>query len=401
MPKIILDMSRLLSRVLHVTPTGVDRVEMAYARGLVETAGDRLDFAAVHPTGIYGRLPADAVLRFLDRTETRWETEGRVGPWAMRRSAVDVLNLLRPRPVPSPAPGAPAVYVQSSPHHLTNPKLVQTILRRENARFVCLVHDLIPLEYPEYARAGGAEQHRQRIETILRHAHGIMSNSHATLASLRPWIARLGVDPVCRVAHLGTHDGHRPVRRANGEDARPYFVSMGTIEPRKNHLLLLNLWRQMSERHGAAAIPKLVLIGRRGWENEQIVDMLERCPALVGCVEEHGGLSDQAARALLANANALLMPSFAEGYGMPVAEALDLGVAVVCSNLPSLREAGGGVPTFLDPLDGPAWHRAILAYADLQSPEAEAQRERLTTWQRPGWKDHIARLHDLISAVSI
>ena len=61
MSEIILDITRLLSRVLHPTPTGVDRVEMAYARGLLATIPERLRFAAVHPSGLYGRLPRKAV----------------------------------------------------------------------------------------------------------------------------------------------------------------------------------------------------------------------------------------------------------------------------------------------------------------------------------------------------
>ena len=403
-PDIILDLSRLLSRVLHMTPTGVDRVEMAYARGLDATAGGRLSFAAVHPVGLYGRLPRNAVMRFLDRTEARWEHVGADTPATLRRSAAESLWQLRPRAVPARGAGGARVYVQASPHHLTRPRVVERILRREDARLVCLVHDLIPLEYPEYARANGADEHRVRIETILQHAAGIVANSDATLAALRGWAARnrLPVKAVTAVAHLGTHDYPAPGAAGVriGRDARPYFVSIGTIEPRKNHLLLLNLWRRMAEEAGADRVPRLVLIGRRGWENEQIVDMLERCPALVGCVEERNGLSDRETRAILSGARALLMPSFAEGYGMPITEALDLGVPVICSDLPALHEAGGVVPLFLDPLDGPAWRRAIETYADPGDPARAVQLDRLSQWSRPDWRGHIMKLDTLMEAVA-
>lgn len=397
-PHIILDLSRLLSRVLHATPTGVDRVEMAYARGLLASAGDRLSFAAVHPTGLYGRLPKDAVLRFLDRTEARWEAEGRTTPWALRRFAANALNALYPRPVPSPRGATPPVYVQASPHHLTKPLLVRSILRRERAKLVCLVHDLIPLQYPEYARPDGAAQHRVRIETVAEHAAGIIANSHATLQALQPWLDHAKSPAQVRVAHLGTHEAARP-QPSDGGDGRPYFVCIGTIEPRKNHLLLLNLWRRMSEERGAANIPKLILIGRRGWENEQIVDMLERCPALVGCVEEHGGLPDRETRSLLAGARALLLPSFAEGYGMPVTEALHLGVPVICSELPALREAGDAVPLFLDPMDGPSWRQAIETYAGDGDGRLE-QLRLLARWRRPRWQEHLNKLLDLVNVVA-
>ncbi len=391
-PEVILDLSRLLSRVLHPTPTGIDRVEMAYARGLMAAIPGRLRFAAVHPAGPYGRLGGQAVARFLDATEHRWRDHGRGEGRSLRPFAARALLALRPR-LPRARAAGGRLYIQPSPNNLTKPALIRSILRREDARMVCLVHDLIPIEFPEYARPGGDALHARRIETMAAHADGIIANSHATLAALRPYLERAGRAPELRVAHLGTDDIAAP---APPHAQRPYFICVGTIEPRKNHLLLLNLWRRMAERQGPHPIPRLVLIGRRGWENEQVVDMLERCPALVGCVEEHGGLPDRAVQALIAGARGLLLPSFAEGYGMPVTEALALGVPVLCSDLPALREAGGEVPDYLDPLDGPAWERAIAELSAPGSPRAQAQRARLAGWRAPRWAEHIAILLEML-----
>jgi glycosyltransferase involved in cell wall biosynthesis len=394
-PEVVLDLSRLLSRVLHPTPTGVDRVEMAYARGLLAAIPDRLCFAGVHPTGLYGRLPRRAVVEFLDTTEHRWQAAGSGIARSLRPAAARALFQLRPAPVPRRR--APRLYLQASPNNLTKPDLIRAILRRENARFVCLVHDLIPIQYPEYARPGGAALHLRRMHTVVDLADGIVANSHATLAALQPYLDRAGRTPERRVAHLGTDDLVRPAPRPVPE--RPYFVCVGTIEPRKNHLLLLHLWRAMAEARGAEAIPRLVIVGRRGWENEQVVDMLERCPALVGCVDEYGGLPDAEVQALIAGARALLLPSFAEGYGMPVTEALALGVPVLCSDLPALREAGGAVPTFLDPLDGPGWRAAIDDLARADSAIAAGQRARLVDWRPTLWAQHIAILLELLHSL--
>jgi glycosyltransferase involved in cell wall biosynthesis len=387
--EIILDITRLLSRVLHPTPTGVDRVEMAYARGLLAAVPDRLHFAAVHPSGLYGRLPTRQVIRFLDATEQRWRDES-LGQQSLRIFAAKALLSLRPRVARASARG---IYLQPSPNNLVKPALMRAILGRENARLVCLVHDLIPIAFPEYARPGGAALHLRRMETVAALSDGIIANSRATLDALRPILDRSGRTPLTTVAHLGAEYRSPP---ATSRSDRPYFVCVGTIEPRKNHLLLLHLWRAMSERYGAEAIPKLVLIGRRGWENEQVIDMLERCPALTGCVEEHAGLPDREVQAIIAGARALLLPSFAEGYGMPVAEALALKVPVVCSDLAALREAGGDVPLFLDPLDGPAWRTAIDDLAALDSPERHAQMNRLADWHAPTWPQHIAIVLDLL-----
>lgn len=392
---VILDLSRLLSRVRHHAPTGVDRVEMAYARGLYERYGSGLHFAAVHPFGMYGRLPHDKALRFLDETERRWTDEdGATGQRPVAEILPTLLGLLPERPHPI----AGAVYVQSSPHHLTRPALVRRILDREQAGFLCLVHDLIPIEYPEYARPSGGAQHRARIMTVAELADGIIVNSAATGNALRPWLARAGRTPDVRVALLGTHDisvGAVPQE----SPAKPYFLCVGTLEPRKNHLLLLNLWRHMAATLDPDAVPRLVIVGRRGWENEQVVDMLERCPSLRDHVEELNGCSDRRMHALLRGARALLLPSFAEGYGMPVAEALSVGTPVLCSDLPALREAGGDAPDFLDPLDGPSWKTHILDHAE-RGPLHRAQIARIAQWRAPSWDNHIAIVYSVIDRIS-
>lgn len=386
---VILDISRLISRVRYSTPSGVDRVEMAYARGLLERYGDTLAFAAVHPTGIYGRLSHEAAIAYLDILECRWSRETDAPGQRSLASVVPQLSRLIPS---SRDVGSGGVYIQASPHHLTNASKVNRILSRENAKFLCLVHDLIPIEFPEYARPGGASLHRRRIETIATATAGrspmmrgaAIVNSAATARSLRPWL-REGTE--IHVALLGTET--LPPAKPEVGDGRPYFVCLGTIEPRKNHLLLLNLWRHLAETLPGNLVPRLVVVGRRGWENEQVIDMLERCPALIEHVQELAGCADMRLSALLRGAAALLMPSFAEGYGMPVAEALSVGTPVICSNLAALREVGGEVPDYLDPIDGPGWKSAILDHA-ARGPLHAAQLSRLPQWHNPTWPEHIA-----------
>jgi glycosyltransferase involved in cell wall biosynthesis len=397
-PEIVLDLSRLVSRILHRTPTGVDRVEMAYARELIRRAPPRLAFGAVHPTGIYGRLPEHVVLDFLDRTEALWEGRRALPSRGVRRLATLMATLWRMRPRRVPKATGRRILLQSSPHHLHDEALTRTILRRENARFVCLVHDLIPIEYPEYARPGGAALHRLRIATVAKLATAAIANSEATRAALLPHLRDVGREVPVRVAHLGLSRDVRPSRPGPADP--PYFVCLGTIEPRKNHLLLLHVWRSLSAEHGAANIPKLLIIGRRGWENEQVVDLLERSPGLVGCVEERSRVADEELDDLVAGACALLLPSFAEGFGMPVTEALALGVPVVCSDLPALREAGGDAACYLDPLDGPAWRATILALAGETSEQRAARAQSLADWRVPAWSDHITIVLDLVEEVA-
>ncbi|MFD2134775.1 hypothetical protein ACFSLT_05155 [Novosphingobium resinovorum] len=136
---------------------------MAYARGLLSHYGQEMAFSAVHPLGCYGRVPHRAALDYLDELERRWSSR-EDGP--RQRSLHSVLPQLAALLPMGKAAASQGVYVQASPHHLTNMAKVRRILQREQARFLCLVHDLIPIEFPEYARPSGAALHKRRMETV-------------------------------------------------------------------------------------------------------------------------------------------------------------------------------------------------------------------------------------------
>ncbi|WP_372732222.1 glycosyltransferase family 4 protein [Novosphingobium sp.] len=387
MTEVIFDISRLISRVRYSTPSGVDRVEMVCARGLLAHYGDALSFAAVHPTGIYGRIRRATALAFLAELERRWANDGNEPPQRSLLSILPWMARLLPKRARARNLAQRSVYVQVSPHHLTKNRKVQRILEREKAKFLCVVHDLIPIEFPEYARPTGAALHRLRMQTLADHADAVIVDSAATGRSFQPWIDRSGRHIAMHVGLLGTE----PLAASSDDVAlpdRPYFVCIGTIEPRKNHLLLLQLWRHMAEVLPEAEVPLLIIIGKRGWENEQILDMLDRCPAMERHVEELSGCSDVRLATMLRGARALLMPSFAEGFGLPVAEALTVGVPVICSDIAAHREVGGDVPDYVDPLDGPTWMALILDHT-VGGPANQAQKQRLPQWHEPTWVEHL------------
>jgi glycosyltransferase involved in cell wall biosynthesis len=255
---------------------------------------------------------------------------------------------------------------------------------RLNATLTALVHDLIPVTHPEYARPGGAEKHARRIETLRREAAFVIANSAATASGLaahwRGWPA-----PRVEAAPLGI-DTPAPADAARRD--RPYFLMVGTIEPRKNHLLLLHIWRQMAQEGPTATIPELLLVGRRGWENEQVVDLLERAPGIRPHVRELGAVPERELAALYRGAQALLMPSFAEGFGLPVAEALSVGTPVLASNIPAHREVAGAAARYLSPIDGEGWMSAIREMASAPRG-APGTNEPAAAWQAPNWDRHL------------
>jgi len=224
-------------------------------------------------------------------------------------------------------------------------------------------------------------------------------NSAATGRSFQPFLDRLGRQIPAQVALLGVRKPPVQTPTPADDDSHPYFIMIGTIEPRKNHLLLLNVWRQLATDLGDKA-PHLIIVGQRGWENENILDLLDRSPQIRRTVREFNRLPDAEMGRLLSGARALLLPSFAEGYGLPIVEALVAGVPVICTPLEPFREIGGDVPDYRDALDGLGWQAAILDYMNDDSALRAAQLRRLPHWHCPTWAEHFEQVGRLVDRVS-
>ena len=318
-PPILLDLSRLLSRARSPTPTGIDRIELAYAEHLSTRAGDRLSFVAMNLAGEIAPLRARYGRLLVETLSMRWRSPDGAGKAARRLGPLARFAALAP-PGRSLLPAAGCgdsqrpVYLLISHQNLQYRERFARFKAQSGAAFVFFVHDLIPIDYPEYSRPGQAKRHRRRIETICALADGVVVNSEATAASLVPCLARAGRNVPVLVAHPG--------------------VEFASAAP--------------PDYYGAR----------------------------------------------------LLCPSFVEGYGLPIAEALALGVPVICSDIPAFREVGRGAPEFLDPLDGPGWLRAIRDYAAPASPRRAAQLARLPRWRPARWDEHIDSVAALLNQVS-
>lgn len=369
---VIFDITRLQRARRRQFATGVDRIDLRIGLDLLERFGERCFFVAeIGRRAVEIRFEmAQKLLRAL---AAQWFGEGTtLAAGALERS-VPFGNAVRARlglrtDVPRLPPGVVATYVVASHSGLARRSgLLRTILSQRGLPCVAYIHDLIPLEFPEYQRPGIPEEFSHFMDQLAAVNAAFVTNSEDTgqrlrvLGEARGWPPTSITPIIPRLAfHTQTGDQARPEITAIGTSGKPYFVTLGTIEPRKNHLLLLNIWRELAS---AGEAPDLHIVGRRGWENEMVLDMLDRCEAIGAVIHEHPDLSDAEVSVLLRGARALLFPSFAEGLGIPLLEAQAIGTPCVASDIPALQEIAVPGTRLLDPLDGPGWRAAIQEMA--------------------------------------
>ncbi|MFM9901893.1 MAG: glycosyltransferase family 4 protein [Polaromonas sp.] len=273
------------------------------------------------------------------------------------------------------------------------------MLKSQQVRPIFMVHDLIPLTHPQFCRAGEEAKHLQRLYNCVRAASGVVCNSQATLDGLTSLCSTHGwAMPPTAVALLAPElpEPARGVAPLEG----PYFVFVSTIEPRKNHLMVLQLWEKLVAHLGDAA-PKLVIIGQRGWDYEEVTMLLENSALLKGKVLEVSRCSDAEMVSYLQHSRALLFPSFTEGYGMPVVEALTLGVPVIASDLPVFREFAGQVPDYIDVMNELGWFNMICDFTQAGSLARLDQLRRLEGYQAPTWRQHFEKVDALLRQLDL
>jgi glycosyltransferase involved in cell wall biosynthesis len=360
-------------------PTGIDRVCLEY----VEQLGPRSVAVVQFKGSIFVLSPASS-----DRLFAILRDPARCGRFNL------VVVLAGALLTASKRPPARRMFYLNVGHTGLHEPAVGAWIAKHDLRAVYLIHDLIPVTHPQFCRPGEAAKHALRIENALLSASGIIGNSQSTLDELAAFAAERGLRTPAHVA--AAICGNRLSTRASAPTLkRPYFVTVGTIEGRKNHLVLLRVWDQLVAELGANA-PVLVVIGQRGWEADEAHRRLDRLGDLAGHVLEIGSCADEELAGWVSGARALLMPSFVEGFGLPVIESLDLGTPVIASDLPVYREIVGDLPTYLDPNDQQAWQDTIEAFLT-DSPERKRQLTRLQAYVPPKWSEHFSKVEEWLA----
>lgn len=232
--------------------------------------------------------------------------------------------------------------------------------RARGAQVAAVIYDLIPITHPQFCDTELARRFRGWFEQSLGRVDGYIGISRTVQDDLERFMqtefgARLGTQ---RFDHflLGA-DFHQQTDAAAQADAAPRlrggrrfpaystYLIVSTVEPRKNHAYLLDAFEPLWERGEDVA---LLMVGRVGWLVEDLVKRIRSHPEYNRRLFLWEGLDDRELAYCYQHSTALVFPSFVEGFGLPIVEALHHGLPVLASDTPIHREIGGELAQYFD-----------------------------------------------------
>lgn len=275
----------------------------------------------------------------------------------------------------------------------TNVAAVAVQKLRTGFRYVIFCYDIIPLLFPNYYQPHDVERFREHYHVAFPTADLVVFSARKIEADARDYCAGHGLAiGETRVVPLGADSvapgGSAQAPLPAGVEAGCYALFVSTIEPRKGHRLLYEVWLHLL----AEGVPqthsfKLVFVGRPGWLIADLVEKLERDPRLQGTIVILPDVDDRQLAALYAGAAFCLYPSTYEGYGLPIIEAFFHGKAVLASTGGAIPEVVGEFSPCLDPADADIWYLTLKRW--IVDPNARAPYEDAIrrSFRHPTWEE--------------
>jgi glycosyltransferase involved in cell wall biosynthesis len=272
-------------------------------------------------------------------------------------------------------------------------------IKSAGAAFGVMIHDLFPIILTAISEEGAARAFEASLRRGLERWDFIVTNSRYTAGQVEGYLARMDSPPPIPVLPVPLAHAYARTDEAAelpaGLTAGAFILCVGTIEPRKNHLALIGALRELRKTHDD--IPQLVLVGREGWRNGQLTADLRSGALPPDEVLWLENISDAQLNALYRGCLFTAYPSLAEGWGLPVGEALAEGKVCLTSNVTALPEVGGAFALYVDPSDQAAMAQALDRL--IHDPEARRAQESLIAAQFRArtWSDVAA---DMTAAIA-
>jgi glycosyltransferase involved in cell wall biosynthesis len=275
-----------------------------------------------------------------------------------------------------------------------SPAQIAALTRATGARYALTCYDLIPVLYPAFYDAREVTGFAQFWRDMLPLADVVLATSQRTRDDLAAWAAPQGLPShhiavVPLASSMGTTDSVAAATLPVGLTAGRFVLMVGTIEPRKGHRLLLDVWSELVRRGVPQATGStLVFVGREGWKSD---DVLRAIGAAEGPHLRHlADVNDATLERLYRDCAFVVLPSIYEGFGLPVLEAFCHGKAVLASNGGALPEVVRDLSPMLDPGDRAAWLTHLEAWMQDPAQRAPYEARIRATFVPVAWTDAAA-----------
>lgn len=319
---------------------------------------------------------------------------------------VSLAETLAPGQAPPPAdgvgPGDLVLVLGAAWYHPGYAELVRAGCLDRGARFGLLLYDIIPLRRPEWCDRGLVRIFGTWFHSVVGLADLVFSISRSSGSDIEAYAAAHG--PALRgpVHVLPIGSGFTGGEPAPSSAKRPtvepihgdYALVVATLEARKNHALLLRVWRRLLDEMPREQVPTLVLAGRVGWLVADLMQQLRNCDFLDGKIVLVEDPSDADLEWLYRGCRFTLFPSFSEGWGLPVTESLAFGRPCIASNATSLPEAGGTLARYFDPENAAEAYRVVREVLSDPAGLAEWRRRIAREFRPVPWQATAAALLD-------
>lgn len=273
------------------------------------------------------------------------------------------------------------------------------VLKKQGAVIVAHIYDIISVTHPQYCLQRGVCLFMDFLGAHLQYADACVVNAQATVTELKRLTDQIGCAlPTCVVIPLGADFCEKKTMRIKRvqkslvqtvNKSRPYLLMTGTIEPRKNHKLLLQAYDQGLHDIGY----RIIFAGSLGWDMDAFVQDMKRHPDYGTRIFWFCGLNDEELSYLYRHARFLFFGSYTEGYGLPVLEALQRGTPVLASDIPVTREVAGDYCVYFAQ-DQAQQICDRVAYYHSHRAEYEALRERIRNYRPFDWNSCYLRMRE-------
>ena len=262
-------------------------------------------------------------------------------------------------------------------------------IKKNGARLVSVIHDILPVRVPETFEPSLVSRFTNWLNWACRNLDAMICVSEATQADLHTYFKeqQLRHTPRLGAFRLGCNPNQRNssprphiVKQLGSISGTPCCLCVGTLEPRKNHQLLLDACEHLWESEQEFG---LVIVGKIGWRCNEIMHRIAKHPQLGKNLHLFHDLNDSELDLAYGCATVVIMPSMAEGLGLPIVEALRRSKPVIASDIPPHREAGGDNCLYFSPQKSADLSRQIVSVLNGGRPQGFCQSNQrdLPDWQ--------------------